>query len=118
VLHKFTFVALFVNTLAYASELLWLGLDQEVSIVVGVLVGAAALVATGWRWTPALGGLLAGAILLGNPFLLVNLANVSNTGFFVAALVQAVSGLAALLFGCAATIQNYRRPTARQEIVQ
>ena len=55
-----------------------------------------------------LGGLLAGAIIVGNPFLLVNLSDPSAVGFFAATLVEVVSGLTALLTGIAATIQNYR----------
>jgi hypothetical protein len=70
-LTRVTLGALIVNALAYGSDLLRLGLfDPEVSTIVALLLVASALVATGWRWTPLLGGLLAGAIILGNPFLL------------------------------------------------
>ena len=57
-LTKVTLGALVANALAYGSELFRLGpFDVEVSTVVACL-----LAATGWRWTPLLGGLLAGAI--------------------------------------------------------
>ncbi len=107
-LTKVTLGALFVNALAYGSELFSLGIDREVSIVVACLLVASALVATGWRWTPLLGGLLAGVIILGNPFLMINLSNPSAASFFVATVVQVVSGLTTLLAGIAATIRNYR----------
>ncbi len=108
-LTKVTLGASLVNALAYGSELFLLGpFDREVSIVVACLLVASALVATGWRWTPLLGGLLAGAIIVGNPFLLVNLSDPSAVGFFAATLVEVVSGLTALLTGIAVTIQNYR----------
>jgi hypothetical protein len=62
-LTKVTLGALVANALAYGSELFRLGpFDVEVSTVVACLLAASALVATGWRWTPLLGGLLAGAI--------------------------------------------------------
>jgi len=108
-LTKVTLGALFVNALAYAAELLRLGpFDPEVSAVVALLLVASVLVATGWRWTPLLGGLLAGAIILGNPFLLINLSDPGVILFFAATVVEVVSGLTALLGGIAATIQNYR----------
>ena len=108
-LTRITLVALFVNALAYGSELIRLGLfDPEVSIIVACLLVAGALVATGWRWTPALGGLLAGAILLGNPFLLTNLSDPGAVLFFAATVVEVMSGLTAILAGIAATAQNYR----------
>lgn len=108
-LTKVTLGASLVNALAYGSELFSLGIDREVGIVVACLLVASALVATGWRWTPLLGGLLAGAIIVGNPFLLINLFDPSAVGFFAATVMEVVSGLTALLAGIAATIQNYYR---------
>jgi hypothetical protein len=108
-LTRVTLGALLVNALAYGSELLRLGpFDPEVSTVVVLLLLASALVATGWRWTPLLGGLLAGAIIAGNPFLLTNLSDPSAVLFFAATVVEVASGLTALLAGIAATFQNYR----------
>jgi hypothetical protein len=113
-LTRVTAGALIVNALAYGSELLRLGpFDPEVSTVVALLLVASALVATGWRWTPLLGGLLAGAIILGNPFLLTNLSDPDGDLFFAATVVEVASGLTALLAGSAATAQNYR---ARREM--
>lgn len=107
-LTKVTLGASLVNALAYGSELFSLGIDREVGIAVACLLVASALVATGWRWTPLLGGLLASAIIAGNPYLLINLSDPSAVGFFAATVLEMVSGITALLAGIAATIQNYR----------
>ena len=113
-LTKVTIGALLANALAYASELIRLGpLDPEVGTVVVLLLLATAAVGAGWRWTPLLGGLLAGAILLGNPFLLANLSDPGANLFFVATVAEVVSGLTALLAGVAATVQNYRAQATR-----
>jgi hypothetical protein len=67
-------------------------------------------------WIPLLGGLLAGAIMVGNPFLLINLSNPNASLFFVATVVEVASGVTALLAGIAATVQNYRaRRTTQAE---
>jgi hypothetical protein len=109
-LTKLTLTALTVLTLAYASEFFLIGqLDLEVGIVVAVLTVGAFLVASGWRWTPALGALLAGGILFGNPFLLHNLSLPVTSGFFLAAATQAVSSIVIMVADVGATIQNYKR---------
>lgn len=109
-LSRITLIALVINTLAYAVELPMLGqLDREVSIVVGLLALVCGLIATGWRWTPALGACLAGGILFGNPFLLYNLSQPITSGFFLAAATQVTSAVVVVLAGIAATVQNYRR---------
>ena len=109
-LTKVTLIALVINTLAYAAELPMLGhIDREVSIVVALLALVCGLVATGWRWTPALAALLAGGILYGNPFLFYNLGQPVTSSFFLAAVTQVVSGVIVVLAGVAATLQNYRR---------
>jgi hypothetical protein len=116
-LARITLVALFVNALAYASELIRLGpFDPEVSTIVVLLLVATAFVATGWWWAPALGGLLAGVIIVNNPFLLINLSDPGAGLFFVATVAEATSGITALLAGIAATVQNYRtRRTAKSD---
>lgn len=107
-LGKLTVAALLVTALGYASELLSLGLDPEVSIAVAVLALVAGLVATGWPLAPALGALIAGLILINNPFLSFNLSNPSNLHFFVAALVQATATLIAVATGIGASVQQLR----------
>ncbi len=118
-LTKVTLGASLVNALAYGSEFFSLGqIDREVSIAVASLLVVSALVATGWRWAPLLGGTLAGAILVGNPFLVVNLSNPSAVGFFAATVVEVASGLTALVAGIAATIQNYTRISHRAQVLR
>ena len=106
-LTKLTLAALVLTTLAYASEFVLLGLDREIGVVVGCLAVASVLVATGWRWTPALGALLAGGILMGNPWLLHNLSLPITSGFFLAAATQVVCSSIVVVAGVEATVQNY-----------
>lgn len=106
-LTKLTLGALLINMLAYASEFIWLGFDLQVGIVVGVLIVASVLISMGWRWTAALGALLAGGIMLGNPYLLHNLSLPISSGFFLAALTQVTSGLVVVVAGIGATVQSY-----------
>jgi hypothetical protein len=106
-LTRLTLALLIINTLTYAAEFLWLGIDLEIGIVVTCLSVATVFVATGWRWTPAVGALLAGAILLGNPFLLHNLSLSPSTGFFWAAATQLVCSVTVVVAGVGATVQNY-----------
>lgn len=111
---KLTVAALLLTALAYAAELLSLGLDREVSIVVLVLLGVAGLAATGWPLMPALGALVAGAILVLNPFLVFNLSSPANGLFFSAALAQIGATLVAVGAGIATTVQQLRRWRRRQ----
>ena len=108
-LTKLTIIGLVCNAVAFASELIWLGgLDREVSIVVGCLLGGAVLVATGWRWTPLVGVVLAGGLFFGNPFLLFNLTQPATNPFFFSAVAEVISGLLAVVAGIGALVQNYR----------
>jgi hypothetical protein len=56
VLTRVTTLALLGSALAFASEMITLGLDLSVSVVTACVLAATALTATGWRWTPLLGG--------------------------------------------------------------
>jgi hypothetical protein len=108
-LTKLTIIGLVCNAVAFASELIWLGdLDREVSIVVACLLGGAVLVATGWRWTPLVGVVLAGGLFFGNPFLLYNLTQPATNPFFFSAVAEVLSGLLAVVAGIGAMVQNYR----------
>jgi hypothetical protein len=108
-LSKLTVAALVGTALAYAVELLHLGLDREVSIVVACLFGAAGLAASSWPLTPLLSALVAGLILVMNPFLVFNLSNPTNPLFFGAAVAQLITSLAALVAGFGATLQQLLR---------
>lgn len=106
-LTKVVLTGLVLATLAYASEFLFLGFDREIGIVVGCLTVASVLVATGWRWTPVVGALVAGGILLGNPWLQINLSRPPTSGFFLAAAAQVAFSLIAVGVGLGAAVQNY-----------
>ncbi len=109
-LTKVTLIGLVGNALAYASELLWLGdFDREITIVVACLLAGAGLVATGWRWTPLVGVLLAGFLFFGNPFLLFNLSQPLTNPFFFSAVAQVITGVLVVVAGAAAMVQNYRK---------
>lgn len=109
-LTKLTIIGLVINTLAFASELIWLGdLDPQVSLVVAGLLVVVGLVATGWRWTPLVGAVVAGFLFFGNPLLLYNLSQPLTNLFFWSALLEVISGLLAVVAGIGATVQNYRR---------
>jgi hypothetical protein len=109
-LTKLTIIGLVCNALAFASELIWLGdLDREVSIVVACLLGGAVLVATGWRWAPLIGVVLAGGLFFGNPFLLYNLSQPITNPFFFSAAAEVISGLLVVVAGIGALVQNYRK---------
>src|SRR5262245_8904516 len=117
-LTKLTIIGLVCNAVAFASELLWLGeLDREVSIVVACLVAGAVLVATGWRWTPLIGVVLAGGLFFGNPFLLYNLSQPITNPFFFSAVAEVISGLLVVVAGSCAIVQNYRT-TIQEGVMQ
>jgi hypothetical protein len=109
-LTRLTLFALLVNALAFASEFVMIGqIDFEIAIVVGCLAIGCLLIATGWRWTPAIGAFLAGAILIGNPFLVYNLSQPFPSGFLLAAVTQALSAMVVVVAGLGAVFQNYRK---------
>src|SRR4029453_8616688 len=97
---KLTIIGLVCNAGAFASELIWLGdLDREASIVVACFPAGAALVATGWRWTPLIGVVLAGGLFFGNPFLLYNLSQPITNPFFFSAVAEVISGVLVVMAG-------------------
>ena len=108
-LTRLMLVALVINALAYASELIWIGrLDREISIVVACVILTTILIATGWRWTPIVGLVVAGGPLIASPFLLYNLSLPVTSGFFLAAVIEVLSGLLVVGAGIGALFQNYR----------
>lgn len=86
---------------------------------VGAMMGVlplvfAGLVATGWRWTPALGALTGGALLaIIGPELHHIFASPSD-GMFAPVVVLLALILIAAGAGIGATIQNYRRPAVER----
>jgi plastocyanin len=108
-LTRLTLTALLGSIVAFGAEFFLIGsLDREIVIVVAVLAVAWMLIATGWRWTPLLGGLLLSAIQANNPFLLYNLSHLERFGFFAATAVNVACSVVVAVAGLAATVQNYR----------
>ncbi len=83
-------------------------------VIIGTVVFVAAIVvATGWRWAPALGALVALATSIGGltqPYFPNDLAHPSGAGQFIPVFIIETCALLAIVAGIAATIQNYRRP--------
>ncbi len=109
-LSKLVLAAVVMTALVEGVVLLLIGqFDVEVSYGLGFLLVAGALVATGWRWTPAAAALLVGIpVVFGLPFLLDHLAHPGVFGLFATTVVHLACTLAALVGGIATTIQNYQ----------
>lgn len=77
-----------------------------------ITLAVAGLVATGIRWTPALGALYCvGTMISGfltNQYLPYHLTHPSEGGVFIAALFSYVCGLVVICAGIGAVVQNYR----------
>ncbi len=114
-LTRLTLVAVIGTALAYASEFLMLGFDLQIGVVVGCLVLAAALVASGWRGAPIVAAIVVLGIMMGNPYLQFNLSRPFPSAFFLAAFSQVLCSSVVLLAGLGATLLNYlpKRALAR-----
>jgi uncharacterized membrane-anchored protein len=106
---RITVLALLGCTLAFASEMLTLGLDLEVSVVIAVVLVATALTATGRRWTPLLGAATVAMIIANNPFLVDNLRQVNGIGLFLSTAASVCCAAVAVVAGVVATVLGYRR---------
>jgi uncharacterized membrane protein len=111
---RITVLALLGCTIAFASEMLTLGLDLSVSVVIAVVLVATALTATGWRWTPLLGAATIAFIIANNPFLVDNLRQVHGIGLFVSTLASVGCAAVAVVAGVVATVLGYRRGRRRR----
>jgi len=109
-LTKLVLSALLLSILAQAALLLMIGqFDPQVSLGIGFLVVAAALVLTPWRWAPAVAAVLVAIPVVGGlPYVLDHLAHPAAFGFFASTIVNLTCALAAAIGGIGATVQNYR----------
>ncbi|HWQ13723.1 MAG TPA: cupredoxin domain-containing protein [Roseiflexaceae bacterium] len=98
----------------YVAAALIKSVDPIAGAVIGLPLLAAGLIATGWRWAPALGVLVTGllAALLG----MVRGEVASNIGgpLFAPLVVLIALTLVGLTSGVAALVQNYRRPAGER----
>ena len=106
---RLTVLALLGSAVAFVSEMLGLGSDVSVSVVVASVLVAAALAATGWRWAPALAVATIVTIMANNPFLVANLSLANGSGLFVSTAINVACAGIAVVAGTAATLRNYRR---------
>lgn len=109
VLTRVCALALLGSALAFASEMIALGPELDISVVTACVLIAAALTATGWRWTPMLGAATIAVLTANNPFLVENLSFGNGPGLFVPTAVNVVCATVAVVAGVAATVMNYRR---------
>lgn len=114
-LAKLTAAALAGMATTFGSmQLFVLGFDPAVTIVSLLLLVAAGLIFTGWRWVPALGALftllVAGGLLA--PAFDQIIAEIVTPGMPLRVALTILLPLmaVAILAGIAATVQNYRRP--------
>lgn len=112
---RITVLALLGCTLAFASEMLTLGLDLSVSVVIAVVLVATALTATGWWWAPLVGAATIAVIIANNPFLVDNLRQVNGTGLFVSTMASVGCAAVAVVAGVVATVLGHRRERRADE---
>ena len=116
-LTKVTLAALLGNALAYTAYQLSSVLFSQ-GFVPAFFVGsipavlAAGLVATRWRWTPAVGAalvLITSTIFFSQPLLQYHLTHPGyNPAYFLAGVLILACALIAVVAGFSATLQNYR----------
>lgn len=110
-LGKTTLAALIGVTLAvgYIMVVILGAFDVMGIVFLSLPLIAAGIILTGWRWTPLLGTLIGGLLLVmlgpGIPFLLAQAGSPMLPPF----LILVASSLVAVLGGIGATVQNYRR---------
>ena len=116
-LTKVTLAALLGNALAYTAYQLSSLLSSQgfVPAFFGGCIPAflaAGLVATRWRWTPAVGAalvLITSTIFFSQPLLQYHLTHPGyNPAYFMAGVVIQACALIAVVAGLSATLQNYR----------
>lgn len=112
-LGKITLAALVALTLLFVFQqvVIFKAFFPPVGIVQAALtLLIAGIVVTGRRWTPAVGALWCGLLILGSlPIIIRDLGNPGNVLDFVFTLVALLLILIGIVAGIAATVQNYSR---------
>jgi plastocyanin len=113
VLSKLTIAALLGSTLAFIGLLVVIGeIVMPIPIVILCQIISAALITTGWRWTPILGVFMGiGMFIGGQSYTFFHLTHPEDFRFFSVVLLNIVFGIVALVSGAGATLQNYRGDT-------
>ena len=113
-LRTITVAALVANALFFVPDLFSSGPNGlNLGHIIPALV-VAAIVASRFRWTPALGALFSGLMLVDGSIFLTNLLTQPDTAaIFALAATFFASAVVGLIVGIAATVQNYRAPRSR-----
>jgi FtsP/CotA-like multicopper oxidase with cupredoxin domain len=113
-LRAITVAALVINALFFVPDLFSSGPN---GLNLGHMIPAllvAAIVASRFRWTPALGALFSGLMLQDGAMFLTDLLTEPDTAAtFALAATFFASAVVGLFVGIAATVQNYRAPRSR-----
>jgi nitrite reductase (NO-forming) len=100
--------------LGYVQAFLLHEFALDLTIFAGLMLGGAALIATGWRWAPALGGLLSTLVVLGNGDKIVfDLTHPESFHIFTYMIVAVSLALVGMATGYGAAVQNYRSAERR-----
>ncbi len=113
-LRAITVAALVINALFFVPDLFSSGPNGlNLGHIIPALV-VAAIVASRFRWTPALGALFSGLMLQDGAMFLTDLLTQPDTAAtFALAASFFASAVVGLFVGIAATVQNYRAPRSR-----
>ncbi len=110
-LGKITFAAVALNGLTFIPIVFSTGPRPIILAHIVVPLIVAAIVASGVRWTPAVGALLGGSLFIENVFMFTDkLTHPDSAASFALAMIVFASELVAFITGLGATVQNYRRP--------
>ncbi len=100
--------------LVYVQALLVGAFAPDLSVFAALMLLGAALLTTGWRWTPIVGALLSSLVIAGNSgpvvYDITHPAAFHSFAFMVVAVALALVGTVA---GLGATLQNYRSAARR-----
>jgi plastocyanin len=108
-LSKLTVAALLINALVYLVLAVTTGPQPIILVHIGIGLIAATIVATGFRWSPALGALLSGLLLVEASFFLTDkLTQPDSTFAFALTATLFAALLVGLVAGSGATVQNFR----------
>jgi uncharacterized cupredoxin-like copper-binding protein len=100
--------------LIYVQAMLIGELVPPLAVFAGLMILAATLMATGWRWTPLLGTLLSLLVIAGNSeHLVYDLTHPESFHIFVFSVVAVGLALVGAVAGIGATLQNYRSADRR-----
>ncbi|GAC1558958.1 MAG: hypothetical protein NVS2B7_33760 [Herpetosiphon sp.] len=117
-LGKITVIALLVNAVIFISIFVATGEQHSIPMFVVHLV-LAVIVATGFRWPPALAALVCGPLLaMVAPYIHDQVAHPASPFALGRNELMNAAWLVVVVAGIAATVQNYRRPLAERTLAK